>query len=74
VSESHIRTSVPREDVVASSLPDGGHDNTVSAVVCAAIIDTGCFVGGGGGLRGGDDGGGPVGVGGEHGGKCISCT
>ena len=74
MNESHILTSVPRDDVVASIRPDGGNDNTVSAVVCAAIMDTGCFVGGAGGFRGGDEDGGPVGLGAGHGGRWINCT
>ena len=61
--------SVPWIDVVASSLPDGGTEIVVSAVVCATIIDTGCFVGAGGGGIGGTDGGGPMGCGGGHGGR-----
>jgi hypothetical protein len=60
---------VPRDDVVASSRPDGGTDRVVRAVVCATIIEIGCFVGAGGGLRGGAEDGGPDGVGGEHGGR-----
>ena len=74
MNESQTRTKVPRDDVVASILPEGGTDNTVRAVVCAAIIETGCFVGGGGGFRGGEEDGGPLGVGGEQGGRWISCT
>jgi hypothetical protein len=69
VTVSHVRTSVPRDEVVASKRPDGGTERVVSAVVCAAIIATGCFVGGGGGLRGGEEEGGPIGVGGTQGGR-----
>jgi hypothetical protein len=65
---------VPRADVVASNRPDGGTDKVVSAVVCATIIEIGCFVGAGGGLRGSDDDGGPDGVGGGQGGRWISWT
>lgn len=74
MKESQIRTRVPRDEVVASSLPDAGSDKVVRAVVCAAIMDTGCLVGAGGGLEGGDEGGGPIGVGGAHGGRCMSWT
>jgi hypothetical protein len=69
VTASHVLTSVPRDDVVASNRPDGGTERVVSAVVCAAIIETGCFVGGGGGFRGGDEEGGPIGVGATQGGR-----
>jgi hypothetical protein len=69
VNTSHILTRVPCEDVVASMRPDGGNDNTVSAPLCAAIIEIGCLVGGAGNFRGGVGGGGPVGTGGGHGGR-----
>lgn len=69
VWESQTLTNVPLDDVVASNRPDGGTDKVVNAVVCATIIDIGCFVGVGGGLRGGDEGGGLDGAGGEQGGR-----
>ena len=74
VIESHIRTSVPRTEVVASSLPEVGIDNVVRAEVCAAMIETGCFDGGGGGFRGGAEEGGSRETGGGHGGRWISWT
>ena len=46
---------MPRDEVVASSLPEGGTDKVLSAEWCAAMIDTGCFVGAGGGFGGGVD-------------------
>ena len=70
---SHIRIRVPREDVVASSRPEGGTESVFSADVCAAMIDTGCFVGAGGGRDGGVEAGGPMGCGGGQGGRCTSC-
>jgi hypothetical protein len=45
VTESHIRTSVPRDDVVANRRPDGGNEIVLRADVCAAIIDAVCVVG-----------------------------
>lgn len=41
----------------------------LSAEVWAAIMDTGCLVGGGGGWIGGRESGGPMGSGGGHGGR-----
>ena len=70
---SHIRIRVPREEVVASSRPDGGTESVLRADVCAAMIDTGCFVGAGGGREGGVGDGGPIGCGGGQGGRCMSC-
>lgn len=67
-----MRMRVPREDVVARYLPEGGTESVVSAVECAAMMETGCFVGAGGGGVGGTDGGGPNGCGGGHGGRCTS--
>ena len=70
VIESQTRTRVPREDVVASNRPDGGTDNVVRPVVCAAMMETGCLEGGGGcRFFGVDEGGGPRGVGGTQGGR-----
>lgn len=71
VKESHIRTKVPREDVVAIKRPEGGAESVVRAVVCAAIMATGCFVETGGFCCDAGDGG-PLGTGGEQGGRCIN--
>jgi hypothetical protein len=65
---------VPRADVVATKRPEGGTDIVVRVVVCAAMMETGCFVGAGAGLRGGEEGGGPDGVGGVQGGRWTSWT
>jgi hypothetical protein len=73
-SVSHIRTRVPRDEVVASILPDCGTVRVFKEESCAAIIETGCFDGGGGGRDGGTEGGGPTGVGGIQGGRCTNCT
>lgn len=74
LTASHIRISVPREEVVARNWPEAGTDRVVKAVVWAAMIATGCLVGAGGGGRGGIDDGGPIGCGGGHGGRWTSCT
>lgn len=68
VCASQTRTSVPRDDVVAISRPEGRTVRVVSAVVCAAMIDAGCLTGFGGG-RGGDAGAFGVGAGGRQGGR-----
>lgn len=69
VTAFHTRTRVPRADVVASRLPDGGMDSVASAELCAMMMETGCFDGGGGSLRTGDEGGGLVAAGRGQGGK-----
>lgn len=74
VIESHIRTKVPRIEVVARSLPDVGSDKVVRAEVCAAMIETGCFEGGGGGFRGRIEAGGSLETGGGQGGRWINWT
>lgn len=60
---------MPLADVVASNRPDGGNESVVRAVVCAAIMETGCFASGGGGLWGCVEDGGSLGAGGKHGGR-----
>lgn len=74
VCVSHIRISVPLDEVVARNCPEGGTDNVVRAEVCAAIIEAGCFVGAGGGGLGGNGGGGPNGFGAGQGGRWINWT
>ena len=44
VCVSHIRTSVPREEVVAKDRPEGGTVKVVSTLSCAIIISLGCLV------------------------------
>jgi len=67
---------VPREDVVATSRPEGGTLSVVKEVVCATIIETGCLEGVEKDLVdrcvAGRDGGGDGRGGPGHGGKWIS--
>ena len=65
--------SVPREELVATRLPDGGTVSVVSALSCAMNIDTGCLTGRVGGL-GGAEIGGPRGSDGAHGGRWMRWT
>ena len=60
---------MPRSDVVARSLPEGSTVNVATAVLCAAIIETGCFAGLGGGGEGSVGDGGDLGAGGLQGGR-----
>lgn len=66
---SHIRTRVPRDEVVANSLPDAKTVKVVSAVVCAAMNEAGFLVGRGGGALGSVGDGGDLGAGGRQGGR-----
>ena len=70
---SHIRTSVPLNEVVATNRPEEVTESVVRGDSCAAIIETGCLAKDGGGLDGGIGGGGPSDSGGLHGGSCTSC-
>ena len=69
---SHIRISVPREEVVARNRPEGGTVKVVSALSWAIIISLGCLVGDGAGGRGvGSKG---FNGGGGQGGRWMRCT